>query len=140
MLLALHEAWRMINAEGLEARWHRHRRASRALRAGVTAIGLHIFGNAAHAVPMITLVRVPDGISESGVRERLLNEHGVEIMAAFGPLRGQVWRIGTMGTNAHLPSVLAVLSALESVLASSGFRLPRGAAIEAALHEYQSIV
>ena len=58
---------------------------------------------------MITLVRVPDGVDEAGVREQLLAEHGIEIMAAFGPLRGRVWRIGTMGTNARLPSVLAVL-------------------------------
>jgi (S)-ureidoglycine-glyoxylate aminotransferase len=48
-------------------------------------------------------------------------------------LRGRVWRIGTLGTNARLPSVLAVLAALEAVLASRGFRLPRGAGVDAAL-------
>ena len=48
-------------------------------------------------------------------------------MAAFGPLRGRVWRIGTMGTNARLPSVLAVLGGLEAVLASRGVALQRGA-------------
>ena len=75
---------------------------------------------------MITLVRVPDGIDEAGVRAQLLDQHGIEIMAAFGPLRGRVWRIGTMGTNARLPSVLAVLSGLEAVLASRGFRAAQG--------------
>ena len=50
---------------------------------------------------MITLVRVPEGVDEAGVRAQLLDEHGIEIMAAFGPLRGRVWRIGTMGTNAR---------------------------------------
>jgi (S)-ureidoglycine-glyoxylate aminotransferase len=82
---------------------------------------------------MITLVRVPDGVDEAAVREQLLAQHGVEIMAAFGPLRGRVWRIGTMGTNACLPSVLSVLSGLEAVLASRGFSLPRGAGVDAAL-------
>jgi (S)-ureidoglycine---glyoxylate transaminase len=82
---------------------------------------------------MISLVRVPDGIDEAGVREQLLLEHGIEIMAAFGPLRGRVWRIGSMGTNARLPSVLAVLAGLEAVLASRGFRLSRGAGVDAAL-------
>jgi len=62
----------------------------------------------------------------------LLGEHGIEIMAAFGPLRGRVWRIGSMGTNAALPSVLAVLGGLEAVLASRGFGIPRGAAMDAA--------
>jgi len=50
------------------------------------------------------------------VRAQLLEEHGIEIMAAFGPLRGRVWRIGAMGTNARLPSVLTVLGGLEAVL------------------------
>jgi (S)-ureidoglycine-glyoxylate aminotransferase len=133
MLLAAREALRIVVDEGLEARWARHRLASHALRAGLVAMGLELFGDPDHNVPMITLVRVPDGIDEGGVREQLLREHGIEIMAAFGPLRGRVWRIGTLGTNAQLPSVLAVLAALDAVLASRGFRLPRGAGVDAAL-------
>jgi (S)-ureidoglycine-glyoxylate aminotransferase len=133
MLLAAREALRIVVDEGLEARWERHRQASRALRAGLAAMGLELFGDPAHKVPMITLVRVPDGVDEAGVREQLLRQHGIEIMAAFGPLRGRVWRIGTMGTNARLPSVLNVLAALEAVLAAHGLRLPRGAGVDAAL-------
>jgi aspartate aminotransferase-like enzyme len=133
MLLGAREALRMIVDEGLEARWSRHARASRALRAGLEAIGLELFGNIACSVPMITLVRVPEGFDDAAVREQLLVEHGIEIMAAFGPLRGRVWRIGTMGTNAGVPSVLAVLAGLEAVLASRGFRLSRGTGVDAAL-------
>jgi len=133
MLLAAREALRMVVDEGLDARWARHLQASRALRAGLEAMGLELFGDPAHTVPMITLVRVPDGIDEVGVREQLLLQHGVEIMAAFGPLRGRLWRIGTMGTNARLPSVLNVLAALEAVLASRGLQLPRGAGVDAAV-------
>ena len=84
-------------------------------------------------MPMITLVRVPDGVQDAAVREQLLVEHGIEIMAAFGPLRGRVWRIGTMGTNARLPSVLTVLGGLEAVLAARGLRVSRGAGVDAAL-------
>ena len=123
----------MVVDEGLVARWERHRRASCALRAGLEAMGLELFGDRDSSVPMITLIRVPDGVDEAGVREQLLREHGIEIMAAFGPLRGRVWRVGTMGTNARLASVLAALSALEAVLASRGFRLSRGAAVDAAV-------
>jgi (S)-ureidoglycine-glyoxylate aminotransferase len=133
MLLAAREALRMVVEEGLDARWQRHERATRALRAGLEALGLEQFGNPACSVPMITLIRVPDGVGDAAVREQLLVEHGIEIMAAFGPLRGRVWRIGTMGTNACLPSVLAVLAGLEAVLPSHGFRVPRGAGVDAAL-------
>jgi aspartate aminotransferase-like enzyme len=132
MLMAAHEALGMVLGEGLEERWARHERASLALRRGLEGMGLSRFGDAEHSVPMITLVRVPEGVDEGGVRAQLLAEHGIEIMAAFGPLRGRVWRIGTMGTNAALPSVLAVLGGLEAVLASRGVALRRGAAVDAA--------
>ena len=132
LLFAAHEALRMVMDEGLNVRWRRHETASRMLRAGLMAMGLDRFGDPHHSVPMITLVKVPDGIDEAGVRQQLLDEHGIEIMAAFGPLRGRVWRIGTMGTNARLSSVLAVLSALEAVLASRHLPLDRGAAVDAA--------
>lgn len=133
MVLGAREALRMVREEGLQPRWQRHARASQSLRAGVDAMGLRRFGHTESQVPMITLVEVPDGIDEAGVRQQLLEEHGIEIMAAFGPLRGRVWRIGTMGTNACLPSVLAVLSGLEAVLASRGIPIPRGAAVDAAI-------
>jgi len=132
MLMAAREALGMVLDEGLAARWTRHLRAGQALRRGLDAMGLQRFGDSNHSVPMITLVQVPDGVDEAGVREQLLGEHGIEIMAAFGPLRGRVWRIGSMGTNAALPSVLAVLGGLEAVLASRGFGIPRGAAMDAA--------
>jgi (S)-ureidoglycine-glyoxylate aminotransferase len=138
MLLAAREAMRIVLGEGLEARWERHRQASCALRAGLEAMGLELFGEPAHRVPMITLVRVPDGIDEAEVRALLLRDFGIEIMAAFGPLRGRVWRVGTMGTNARLPSVLALLSGLEAVLAACGFGLQRGAGVDVALAAYRS--
>jgi (S)-ureidoglycine-glyoxylate aminotransferase len=132
MLMAGREALRIVLEEGLERRWQRHRQASEALRAGLAAMGLELFVTSEDSVPMITLVNVPTGVDEAGVRQQLLADHGIEIMAAFGPLRGRVWRIGTLGTNARLPSALTVLSGLEAVLASRGFSVPRGAAVDAA--------
>ncbi len=133
MIYALAEALKAIADEGLRNRWQRHLDASRHLRAGLLAMGVLLFADQQHRVPMITLVQVPDGLDEAEVRQQLLEQHGVEIMAAFGPLRGKVWRIGTMGVNASLPSVLQVLGALGTVLAARGVRVNRGAAVDAAL-------
>jgi (S)-ureidoglycine-glyoxylate aminotransferase len=133
MLFAAYEALGMVLEEGLEQRWQRHRWASTVLRAGIDAMELTRFGNEQHSVPMITLVNVPEGIDDGEVRAQLLQDHGIEIMAAFGALRGRVLRIGTMGTNACLPSVLAVLAGLEAVLASRGLKLRRGAGVDAAV-------
>jgi (S)-ureidoglycine---glyoxylate transaminase len=45
---------------------------------------------------MISPVLVPDGIDDLRVRQTLLQDFGIEIGAAFGPLQGRVWRIGTL--------------------------------------------
>jgi (S)-ureidoglycine---glyoxylate transaminase len=132
MVYALREALRIIDDEGLEARWERHQRVNRALVAGLEAMGLALYGDRAHKAPMITLVTVPAGVDERGVRQQLLEEHGIEIMAAFGELHGKVWRIGLMGYNARLENAIQVLGALEQVLQSRGFGVPSGAGIAAA--------
>jgi (S)-ureidoglycine-glyoxylate aminotransferase len=132
MVYALREALRIIDEEGLEARWERHRRANETLRAGLAAMGLTLFGDPEHRAQMITLVDVPEGIDEADVRRQLLEEHGIEIMAAFGALFGKVWRIGLMGYNARVENALTVLSALEHVLTAHGFTAPHWAGVEAA--------
>ena len=132
MVYALREALRIVDEEGLDARWERHRRANLTLRAGLAAMGLTLFGDERHRAPMITLVNVPAGIDEADVRRQLLDEHGIEIMAAFGSLFGKVWRIGLMGYNARVENALTVLSALEHVLTSHGFGVPHWAGVEAA--------
>jgi (S)-ureidoglycine-glyoxylate aminotransferase len=132
MVYALREALRIVDEEGLEARWERHRVANEALVAGLEAMGLSLHGDRRYKAPMITLVTVPDGIDEAGVRQQLLEEHGIEIMAAFGALNGKVWRIGLMGYNARLENAMKVLAALESVLHSRGFEMPPRAGVQAA--------
>jgi (S)-ureidoglycine-glyoxylate aminotransferase len=132
MVYALREALRIVDEEGLEARWERHRIANETLRAGIAAMGLTLFGDSAYSAPMITLVNVPPGLDEAAVRRQLLDEHSIEIMAAFGSLFGKVWRIGLMGYNARIENALTVLAALESVLTHQGFQMPARAGVEAA--------
>ncbi|TMI82873.1 MAG: alanine--glyoxylate aminotransferase family protein, partial [Bacillati bacterium ANGP1] len=102
MTYALREALRLVAEEGPHARFQRHRRAGAALKAGLTAMGLALFGDPEHRLPMITAVHIPAGADDEGVRAQLLEEFGVEIATSFGPLRGRIWRIGLMGYNAEL--------------------------------------
>ena len=138
MTYALREALRLIVEEGLEARCLRHRRAGDALKAGLAAMGLELFGNPQHRLPMITAMKIPAGVEDEPARLQLLEEFGIEIATSFGPLRGRVWRIGTMGYNAELKTVLAVLNGLEHVLRSRGVAVPHGAGVDAARSVYLS--
>lgn len=136
MTYGLREALRLTIGEGLEARCLRHRRAGDALKAGLTAMGLEVFGDPQHRLPMITAVAVPDGVEDGRARLRLLEEFGIEIATSFGPLRGRIWRIGLMGPNASLPVVLSVLAGLEHVLWEDGVRVPRGVGVDTARGAY----
>jgi (S)-ureidoglycine---glyoxylate transaminase len=141
MVYGLREALRAIREEGLEARFARHRLHGDALRAGVDALGLSLFGKEPpeHRLPFITPVVVPEGVDELRVRRRLVDDFGIEIGAAFGPLQGKIWRIGTMGYAAQRQNVLLCLAALEHVLRGEGWRCGAGAGVDAALARYAGI-
>jgi (S)-ureidoglycine-glyoxylate aminotransferase len=134
MVFGLREALRAIVEEGLDARFERHRLHGAALRAGLAAMGLSLFGAGPdeQRLPFITPVVVPAGVDELAVRRRLVEEFGIEIGAAFGQLQGKIWRIGTMGYSARRQNVLLCLVALESVLRAEGFDSSPSAGVEAA--------
>jgi len=138
MVYGLREALRAVHDESLEGRFARHRLHGGALRAGLDASGLSLYGKEPleHRLPFLTPVVVPEGVDELRVRRRLVEDFGVEIGAAFGPLQGKIWRIGTMGYSAQRQFVLLCLAALENVLRREGFRVAAGAGVDAALAYY----
>jgi len=140
MVYGLREALRAVHDEGRAARFARHRRHGDALRAGVDALGLALFGKepSEHRLAFLTPVVVPDGVDELRVRQRLIEDFGIEIGAAFGQLQGRIWRIGTMGYSASRRNVLLCLAALEHVLRGEGWRMQPGAGVDAALAHYRA--
>jgi len=138
MLYGARECARVILQEGLAQCQSRHLLAGQAMLAGVEAMGLTVFGDKANKMPNICGVVIPAGINGDRVRAGLLNDFSIEIGSSFGPLNGKIWRIGTMGYNARKDAVLTTLAAFETVLAGEGFRLPRGAGIDAALATYRA--
>ncbi|MDQ3812830.1 MAG: alanine--glyoxylate aminotransferase family protein, partial [Armatimonadota bacterium] len=131
-LFGLHEALRLVLVEGLENRWARHELHSRALMSGLTALGLEPFAQEGHRLWQLNAVRIPDGIDDVAVRSRLLRDHNIEISGGLGPIKGKVWRIGTMGYSAQRMNVWLLLSALEEILEDMGHPVKSGTASHAA--------
>ncbi len=115
-LYGLYEALRLVLDEGLETRWKRHSNAHALLVQGLEELGLQMLVEQPARLPMLNAVKVPPGVDEAQVRQRLLQDHGIEIGAGLGPLAGKVWRIGLMGDNASEERVSGLLSALAEVL------------------------
>lgn len=135
MIYALREALRLIIEEGLEARFARHLRNSQALVAGLEAMGLRMFAQEGHRLPVLNAVAVPDGVDELALRRYLLSLD-IEIGGGLGPLKGKIWRIGLMGHTSQPKHVLALLGAIETGLAAQGFAVERGAGLAAASAVY----
>jgi len=135
MNYALYEALRLIEEEGLEARWVRHERHHQALKAGLAALGLPLAAQENHQLWTLNSVRIPEGVDDAAVRGALLGSFNIEIGGGLGPLKGQTWRIGLMGESSTAANVLLVLSALERVLPRHGHPVDVGAGVAAAERE-----
>lgn len=116
LLYALHEALVMLEEEGLEASWARHRHHHEMFVAGIEALGLEMAVAPAIRLPQLNSVRVPPGIDEARVRADLLTRWGIEIGAGLGALAGKVWRIGLMGYGSNRRNVTLGLEGLRDVL------------------------
>lgn len=136
MLYALHEGLRIVLEEGLEKRFKRHAFHEKALIAGISGMGLQLFGESKAKLPTVTCIQVPEGVDADSVRNMMLQEFGVEIASSFGPLHGKVWRIGTMGYSCRQENVLFALASLEATLIRHGMKVDAGGAIQAALDVY----
>ncbi len=138
MIYALREALRIVQEEGLEARWERHLENHRALVAGLGAMGLGLVVPEGERLPSLNAVRVPEGIDEAAVRGRLLEAFGIEIGAGLGVFRGKVWRVGLMGEGSSRANVLTFLDALAHALAAQGHGVRPGEGVAAASAAYAS--
>ena len=139
MLYAARECARVILEEGLDAGFARHALAGKALRAGLEAMGLTLFGDPDHRMPNVTGVLIPDAIVDGEkVRRAMLQDFGIEIGTSFGPLHGKIWRIGTMGYVCRKANILRCLASLEAVLRRHGFDSAPSAAVDAAYAIYDA--
>ena len=136
LIYALREALRVVLEEGLDTRYERHEHNARALLAGAKAIGLQPAAEEGYRAPMLTTLRIPDGIDDTIIRKGLITDYGIEIGAGLGIFAGKAWRIGLMGESSNQRNVMLVLNALEKLLIASGHKVEQGTAVHAASQVY----
>ena len=124
MFYALREGLALIDEEGLQSCWDRHRRNHEAFVAGIEAMGMRMHVAEGRRLWTLNTPRVPEGIDDAKIRARPLAERGIEIAGGFGPLAGQVFRIGLMGSGSTEENALLILDALETALRAEGYKAP----------------
>jgi alanine-glyoxylate transaminase/serine-glyoxylate transaminase/serine-pyruvate transaminase len=119
LVYALAEALGEVEDEGLEARWERHRMVHEAFVEAMARLGLTLLPPPPERLWSLNTVRVPAGVDEARVRKQLLERESIEIGAGLGPLAGQIFRIGLMGSGATLENVERLSTALAAALQES---------------------
>ena len=119
LIYALREALLMVEEEGLEARWARHRANHVILLDGLRRLNLDVLPPESDRLWTLNAVRVPDGVDEAAVRKRMLQEFNIEIGAGLGPLAGKIWRVGLMGASSTPNIINAFLGAFGTVVGAA---------------------
>jgi len=136
MLYGLREALAMLQEQGLDAVFARHRRHAEATRRAVRAWGLEILceDEREHSAAL-TAVLVPDGHDADEVRRVILERFDMSLGAGLGKVRGRVFRIGHLGDFNDL-MLAGTLCGVEMGLALAGVPFERGG-VDAALEHLE---
>jgi alanine-glyoxylate transaminase/serine-glyoxylate transaminase/serine-pyruvate transaminase len=115
-IVALDRALDRIFAEGLEARYERHRRIAETLRRGLERLGFRIFADPRWASPTVTVAYPPEGLQAQSLMETLRVRHRIAVAGGLDHLAGRVIRIGHLGNQATAERIERLLGALEASL------------------------
>jgi aspartate aminotransferase-like enzyme len=131
LVLALDVALGMIEQEGLEHVFERHRLLGRAARAAVKALELELFGPEDENANVVTAIKLPETIDGAQVPKLMRDRYGITIAGGQGKLKGKIARIAHCGYFGAF-DVLTAFAALEMTLSQLGHETDLGAGVGAA--------
>ncbi|OPH82098.1 pyridoxal-phosphate-dependent aminotransferase family protein [Nitrobacter vulgaris] len=116
LLYGLKVAIAMMEEEGLENVWARHKRHGAATRAAVKAWGLDLVCQDPHAYsPALTAVMMPDGHDADAFRKVVLDNFDMSLGAGLNKIKGKAFRIGHLGHQNDL-MLMGALAGIEMSL------------------------
>lgn len=120
LLFGLREALAMLDEEGLDNVFDRHRRLAAATRAAVAHWGLGLQCADEHrASSTVTAVVMPDGHDADEFRARVLDRYDLSLGNGLGRLARKVFRIGHLGDFNEL-MLSGTLAGVEMGLSAAG--------------------
>ena len=131
LIMALDVALGLIEEEGLEQVYERHRLLGRATREAVRALELELFGPDDEGANVVTAIKLPDTIDGGKVPSTMRNTFGITMAGGQGQLRGKIARIAHCGYFGAFDIVLTV-AAFEMTLRELGHEVELGAGVGAA--------
>lgn len=124
------EGTKIMLEEGMPARFERHRKNARAIRAALQALGFGLFTDPEFRAETLSVVAYPAGVEDPAFRAGY-SRNGVVVAGGLGPTAGKVFRMGHMG-NLTGADILFAFEAMEKTLSELGYGFTPGAGVKAA--------
>lgn len=118
LMYGLREALRLMDREGLEHVFARHRQVGDETRKGIRRLGLQLAADARYFSDTVTSVVAPAGVDLKHVLARLRADYDVVLAPGQDHWRETHFRIGHLG-DVHLAQIRQALRALREVLAQA---------------------
>jgi serine---pyruvate transaminase len=131
LIKGLDVALGMIDDEGLDNVFARHRLLGAAAREAVKAQDLELFGPEDENANVVTAIKLPEGIDGAKVPKLMRDRYGVTIAGGQNQLKGKIVRIAHVGYYGAFDVILTV-AALEMALRELGHELEPGVGVGAA--------
>ena len=132
LICALNVSLGQILAEGMEARFARHRRLGEACKAAIGALGLdQVPTDPAHAAATLTAPYYPEGITGPDLLPKVKAAGAILAGGLHPQIKARYFRIGHMGATKP-GDLLATIGALETGLQGCGYAFEPGVGVAAA--------
>jgi aspartate aminotransferase-like enzyme len=130
VMFQLDAALNLMEAEGIEEIWKRHRAVGAAVRAGLGTLGFSLLADPAYASDTVTGAWIPEDLDWKTFNGKL-RKLGLIVAGGQGNLKGKIFRIGHLG-HVTVPAILNAMAVLEQTLLELGRPIEPGAAVRAA--------
>ena len=131
LVQALDVALGMIDEEGLDAVFERHRLLGRATREAARALDLELLGGGDENANVVTAIKLPEAIDGAAVPKLMRDRFGVTIAGGQGRLKGRIARIAHCGYFGAF-DIVVTMAAFEMTLRQLGHEVELGAGVAAA--------
>ena len=133
MVWAMKEAVKIIKEEGLENRYARHKKISKAMQTALEALGFKVLAKPGHRAVTLSNLVYPEGINDVEFR-KILAEEGIVVAGGLGPYAGKMFRLGHMG-NIDTHDLVSVIATIERALYRVGHNVELGKAVGVLMKE-----
>ncbi len=130
LIIGLNECLKLLQKEGLDNAFERHRRLANATREAVRSIGLELFSKESHS-NAVTAINAPKGLDGQEIYKNLRVKYGITAAGGQGQAKGKIFRIAHLG-YADTFDIITAIAGVEMVLKGMGYPVKLGTGVAVA--------